>query len=130
MEVICLEVTREEVGKYLFEVKTSVKSGRYIVAARPKNKRLYIEYVLSEKLIQEILLNLEVEDFSDAVQNDYPRHPEEILYIFGKEVNLLPKAGGEVQKVALYIKFNKLENLYLIVISFHKQEYPLKYKFK
>ena len=32
--------------------------------------------------------------------------------------------------VALYIKFNKLTNLYVIVISFHKQDYPLNYKFK
>ena len=29
-----------------------------------------------------------------------------------------------------YIKFNKLESLYVIVISFHKQKYPLNYKFR
>ena len=129
-EVICLEVTREEVGKYLCDVKTSVKAGRYVIAPRPKNQSLYINYVFPERLTKEILLDLKVDDFSDAVQNDHPQHPEEILYIFGKEVDLLPKAGGEAEKVALYIKFNKLENLFLIVISFHKQDYPLKYKFK
>ena len=30
----------------------------------------------------------------------------------------------------MYIKFNKLANFYVIVISFHKQDYPLVYKFK
>ena len=34
------------------------------------------------------------------------------------------------EEVSLYIKFNKLANHFLIVISFHKQEYPLTYKFK
>ncbi len=129
-EVICLEITREEVGKYLCDVKTSVKADRYEIAPRPRNQSIYIDYVFSERLTKEILLDLEVDDFSDAVQNDHPQHPEEILFIFGKEVELLPKEGGEAEKVALYIKFNKLENLFLIVISFHKQEYPLKYKFK
>ncbi len=75
-------------------------------------------------------MDLEVEDFSDTVQNEHSQYPEEILYIFGKEVSLLPKQGGSEETVALYIKFNKLTNLYVIVISFHKQDYPLRYKFK
>ena len=44
--------------------------------------------------------------------------------------SLLPKYGGNEEMVALYIKFNKLANLYVIVVSFHKQEYPMKYQFK
>ena len=71
-----------------------------------------------------------VYDFSDAVKNDHPQHPEEILYIFGKDINLMPRYGDSEEKVSLYIKFNKLTNQYVIVISFHKQEYPLTYKFK
>lgn len=125
-----MEVTREEVEKYLFDVKTSIRRGRYIISPREKNKYLYIDYVFSEERAKNILLDLEVGDFSDAVYNDHPQHSEEILYIFGKDVKLLPKQGGEHEKVSLYIKFNKLDNLYLIVISFHKQDFPLKYKFK
>ena len=30
----------------------------------------------------------------------------------------------------LYIKFNKLENCFVIVISFHEQKYPLTYYFR
>ena len=125
-----MQVTREEVRDYLREVKKSVNAGRYQISPRTKNQSLYIDYVFSEERCKKILLDLEVEDFSDAVQNDHPQHSEEILYIFGKEVLLLPKQGGDEETVALYIKFNKLANLYVIVISFHKQEYPLTYKFK
>ena len=125
-----MEVTRDEVSTYLSEVKKSVRDGRYQISPRTKNQSLYIDYVFSEERCKEILLGLEVDDFSDAVQNDHPQHPEEILYIFGKEVSLLPKQGGSEETVALYIKFNKLTNIYVIVISFHKQDYPLTYKFK
>ena len=125
-----MKVTREEVSNYLSEVKKYVNAGQYQISNRTKNQSLYIEYVFSEERCKEIILDLEVDDFSDAVQNDHPQHPEEILYIFGKEVSLLPKQGGGEENVALYIKFNKLTNLYVIVISFHKQDHPLTYKFK
>lgn len=125
-----MEVTRDEVRDYLSEVRNSVNDGCYQISPRTKNQSLYIDYVFSEERCKEILLDLEVDDFSDAVQNDHPQHPEEILYIFGKEVSLLHKQGGNEETVALYIKFNKLTNLYVIVISFHKQDYPLTYKFK
>ncbi len=42
----------------------------------------------------------------------------------------LPRYGGNEETVSLYIKFNKLTNQYVIVISLHKQEFPLSYKFK
>ena len=125
-----MKVTREEISNYLSEVKKYVNAGQYQISNRTKNQSLYIEYVFSEERCKEIILDLEVDDFSDAVQNEHPQHPEEILYIFGKEVSLLPKQGGGEENVALYIKFNKLTNLYVIVISFHKQDYPLTYKFK
>ena len=32
--------------------------------------------------------------------------------------------------VSLYIKFNKISDQYLFVISFHEQEHPLSYYFK
>lgn len=125
-----MEVSRNEVERYLLDVKAAIHCGRYQVSQRRKNQELYIDYLFSDTLCKEILLSLEVNDFSNAVQNDHPQHPEEVLYIFGKEVSLLPKFGNEEENVSLYIKFNKLSNQYLIVISFHKQEFPLEYKFK
>lgn len=125
-----LEVSREDVSNYLNDIKISVSFGRCYISPRDKNQSLYIDYVFSEERCWEIILDLEVKDFSDAVPNDHPQHPEETLYIFGKDVDLLPKQGGGEEKVSLYIKFNKLPDHYVIIVSFHKQEYPLAYKFR
>ena len=125
-----MEVSRDEIKDYLNEVKKYVNDGKYQISQRTKNLSLYIDYVFSEERCKEVILDLDVDDFSDAVQNDHPQYPEEILYIFGKEVSLLPKQGGSAETVALYIKFNKLTNSYVIVVSFHKQDYPLTYRFK
>ena len=89
-----------------------------------------MDYVFTEEDAKKVILSLTAYDFSDAVQNDHPQHLQEILYIFGKDINLMPRYGDSEEKVSLYIKFNKLTNQYVIVISFHKQEYPLTYKFK
>ena len=32
--------------------------------------------------------------------------------------------------MSLYIKFNKLDHCYVIVVSLHEQNYPIKYYFK
>lgn len=53
-----------------------------------------------------------------------------MLYVFGKDVKLLERTGDEEKTVSLYIKFNKLENRYVVVISFHEQRFPLSYYFK
>ena len=45
-------------------------------------------------------------------------------------VVLLERTGTEEKTVSLYIKFNKLENSFVIVISFHEQKHPLTYYFK
>lgn len=124
-----MDIRKEEVEKYLTDVKKLVRVGRYRVSSRKKNRELFVEYVFTEDMRKEVLLSLTAEDFSDAVRKEHPEHPEEILYIFGKDISLVPRFGGKEETVSLYIKFNKLENLYIIVISFHKQEYPLKYKF-
>ena len=125
-----MNVTRNDVEKYLSEVRNAVNAGRYQIAARQKNQDLYIDYVFSEADVRNVILSLEVEDFSSAVQNEHSQYPEEILYIFGKDVKLISRYEGVEELVPLYIKFNKIENHYLIVISLHKQDYPLTYIFK
>jgi len=125
-----LNVTKSDVEQYLSDVFVAVNAGRYQISPRQKNQDIYMDYVFTEDDAKRVILSLTAYDFSDAVKNDHPQHPEEILYIFGKDVKLMPRYGDSEEKVSLYIKFNKLTNQYVIVISFHKQEYPLTYKFK
>ena len=68
--------------------------------------------------------------FSTAVPNDHKGMEHEILYIFGKDIDLLERFGDKERTVSLYIKFNKISDQYLFVISFHEQEHPLSYYFK
>ncbi|MDD6482472.1 MAG: hypothetical protein PUF65_09485 [Lachnospiraceae bacterium] len=125
-----MNITKSDVEQYLSDVFTAVNEGRYQISPRQKNQDIYIDYVFTEEDAKKVILSLTVYDFSEAVQNDHPQHPEEILYIFGKDIKLMPRYGDSEEIVSLYIKFNKLTNQYVIVISFHKQEYPLTYKFK
>ena len=125
-----LNVTISDVDKYLSDVFVAVNAGRYQIAPRTKNQDMYIDYIFTEEDAKKVILSLTAYDFSEAVQNDHPQHPEEILYIFGKDITLLPRYGGKEELVSLYIKFNKLTSQYVIVISLHKQQYPLSYKFK
>lgn len=75
------------------------------------------------------MLSLTVADFSGIVQNEHKGYEHERLYVFGKDVELLERMGGKSKTVSLYIKLNKLDNCYLIVISLHEQRHPMKYYF-
>ena len=125
-----MNVSKLNVEEYLSDVFAAVNAGRYQISPRQKNQDIYMDYVFTEEDAKKVILSLTVYDFSEAVQNEHPQHSDEILYIFGKDINLMPRDGDSEEKVSLYIKFNKLTNQYVIVISFHKQEYPLSYKFR
>lgn len=125
-----MHVDKSEIETYLSEVFKAVNEGRYQIAARPKNRQIYTDYIFTEEAAKEVILSLKKEDFSEKVQNEHPKYRSEILYIFGKDVWMIPRYGEEPEKVSLYIKFNQLANHYVVVISFHKQEYPLSYRFR
>lgn len=128
-----MNVTIEDVEMYLEDVKEAINAGRYRIAMnenRQDNRELFVDYVISEEQRKQILLSLEAADFSEIRHNTHKGYEHELLYVFGKDVKLLNRFGSEEEQVSLYIKFNKLESLYVIVISFHKQKYPLNYKFR
>ena len=128
-----MNVTIEDVEMYLEDVKEAINAGRYRIAMnenRQDNRDLFVDYVISEEQRKQILLSLEAADFSEIRHNTHKGYEQELLYVFGKDVKLLNRFGSEEEQVSLYIKFNKLESLYVIVISFHKQKYPLNYKFR
>jgi hypothetical protein len=128
-----LDVTIEDIEKYLEEVKKAVNAGRYRVEMnenRQDNQDLFFDYIVDEDKRRQILLSLTAIDFSEIRHNTHKGFEHELLYVFGKDVKLLRRFSSGEEQVSLYIKFNKLESRYVIVISFHKQNYSLKYKFK
>lgn len=128
-----MKISYKEIQKYITEVQTAVQAGRYRIERnrnRQANIDLYKDYIIDEARSKEILLDLSADDFCKTVQNEHKGFEHELLYIFGKNVSLLQRFGTKEEVVPLYIKFNKLENHFTIIISFHKQMYPLKYAFK
>lgn len=89
-----------------------------------------MDYVIDETMAKNILLGLTATDFSEVLQNEHKGYEYEQLYVFGKDVELLERMGNENKIVSLYIKFNKTDKCYVIVVSFHEQKYPIKYYFK
>ena len=128
-----MDIEKKDIELYLSEVKEAVASGRY---RRDRNSRrqdnisLFLDYIIDEAKAKEIILGLTAMDFSEILQNEHAGYEHERLYVFGKDVTLLERNGTEERTVSLYIKFNKLENCFVIVISFHEQKYPLTYYFK
>ncbi len=128
-----LTIKKKDIEQYLSEVKAAVENDRYRLdrnSRRRDNINLFLDYVIDEARAKEIILSLTAMDFSEILQNEHKGFEHERLYVFGKDVILLERNGTEEKTVSLYIKFNKLENCFVIVISFHEQKYPLTYYFK
>lgn len=128
-----MTIDKKHIEKYLAEMKAAVAADKYRIDRNDKrqdNNQLFIDYVIDEADAKEILLSLTVMDFSEIRPNEHKGYEHEQLYVFGKDVTLLERFGTAEKTVSLYIKFNKLENCFVIVISFHEQKYPLKYYFK
>ena len=128
-----VSIQKEDIEQYLFEVKEAVRNDRYRIDRNKKrmdNVQLFTDYVINEDKAKDIVLGLNVMDFSGILQNEHAGYEHEQLYVFGKEVRLLERYGTKIKNVCLYIKFNKLKNRFVIIISFHEQKYPLTYYFR
>ena len=128
-----MKIEVKEIERYLSDLKDAVKKNRYRIDRNFKRQdtiRLFLDYVIDEAKAKEIILSLTAMDFSEILQNEHKGFEHEQLYVFGKDVKLLQRFGVKDETVSLYIKFNKQENQFVVVISFHKQAYPLNYAFK
>lgn len=128
-----MNINQRDIEQYLSDVRDAVEKDHYRIernSKRQDNINLFLDYVIDEAKAKEIILSLKVTDFSEILQNEHKGFEHENLYVFGKDVTLLERNGTEEKTVSLYIKFNKLESCFLIVISFHEQKYPLKYYFR
>ena len=128
-----LGITLKDIVAYLIKVKNAIRKNRYRIemnSRRQDNRELFLTYVIDEEMAKDILMGLTATDFSERLQNEHEGYEDEMLYVFGKDVELLERMGNESKIVSLYIKFNKLDNCYVIVVSLHEQKYPIKYYFK
>lgn len=110
-----MSITKQNIEKYLSEVKDAVKKNKYRIDRNEKredNISLFLDYVIDEVRAKEILLSLSVTDFSEILQNEHGGYEYEQLYVFGKDVMLLERNGANKKSVSLYIKFNKLKSCF------------------
>ena len=118
-----------DIEEYLSIVRQAVREDRYEIERnenREENIKLSWQYMLPEEEIKKIIYSLTPLDFSEAVKNRKKRFANEILYVFGKNVNLIERDSGQEKEIELYIKFNKEIDNYVIVISFHEAKHPVK----
>ena len=128
-----LLIDESEINDYLGEAKKLILDGKFRIALnsnRLTNLSLFDEYLINEESVKSILLNLTVYDFCEKVQNKHANFNHEWLYVFGKEIDLIKRFEEKSEMVLLYIKFNKIEDKFLIVVSYHKQKTPLVYYFQ
>lgn len=128
-----MNVKLHDIDAYLCKVKDAIKKDNYQIAnnsRRKDNKKLFWDYTIDEKMAKEILLELTADDFSEILKNEHRGYENEFLYVFGKDVRLLERFGSDEKLVHLYIKFNRLDDGYVVVISLHEQKYPISYYFK
>ncbi|HIU64252.1 MAG TPA: hypothetical protein IAB06_04345 [Candidatus Avacidaminococcus intestinavium] len=128
-----MDITQNDIDIYLTEVKEALHNNKYRIernSLRQNNINLFLDYVIDETMAKDILLGLTASDFSEIRQNEHKGYEHELLYVFGKDVDLLERIGNDSKTVSLYIKFNKTDNRYVIVVSMHEQKYPIKYYFK
>jgi len=127
-----MSISRGEIESFLQDIKNAINAKYYrFDVRRQKNTELFMNYVIEEEEALIVCKGLSPDDFVDKVQNEHPGYEHENLFIFGKSINLLEKFGDEEKTVNLYIKFNLTKdskgNGYVIIISFHEQEYPVQY---
>ena len=118
-----------DIEEYLSIVRQAVREDRYEIERnenREENLKLSWQYMLPEEEIKKIIYSLTPLDFSEAVKNRKKRFANEMLYVFGKNVNLIERDNGQEKEIELYIKFNKEIDNYVMVISFHEAKHPVK----
>ena len=127
--------TIDEIKYYLDKFRKCVLEGRYSISQnenRQENIDFIEDYKIDTKKEHEILLGLQFDDFCYAASNTNEGYEHEVLYIFCKCQEL--DFWGTLENVDIYIKINMTQTWkgddYVIVISFHKRNKPIKYLFK
>lgn len=120
----------DDIGAIIRKIKSTIIHGElgrdYTIANRDKYKKLKQHYILPDKKVKEILRNLNHTDFIRKDRSNHVEHRQDTVYIFKKEVLLMPRLqeNAEYQNILIYIKLTwpiHSEDK-LFVISFHEDD--------
>lgn len=113
---------RPFVEAFLIALREAISKNGLQVIARASNNQALIDLGLTPKLREEIILNLQVDNYAKGPLPDDQGMPGDV-WIFGCEVN-----NREV-----YVKLKAVEvngEKYAKCLSFHPSQYPLQYPLK
>lgn len=129
------DLTPEEVKTYLSKFRKAIIDNKYTIEQnenRKENLDFIEDYKITTKKEKEILLDIQFDDFCYAVSNTNKGYEHEILYIFCKCQEL--DFWGTLESVDIYIKINMTKTWrgddYVIIVSLHKRNKPIKHLFK
>lgn len=109
------------IKSFLQELKAIIKSIDIIFSNRPKNSiQNLADLSISAKMREEIILNLEVEDYSEGPLEETQQGGTE-MWVFGKVI--------KGQQVYIKLTISKMTGG-AICISFHKADYPMEFPLK
>lgn len=115
-----MKATKEDVQRFLNQMKEKIKVfGIMYRDDRGKNAQALINLEITPKYRDTVIINLEVEDYSEGSVIDTLYRCGE-MWVFGKDVK-----GQEV-----YIKITLGKGSSALCISFHIAERPMNYPFK
>ena len=129
------DYTREQINEILNKIKDCIINNNYTISLnrnRQENIKFINEYNIRSVKQKNILLSIKVEDFCYTLQNIKIGYEHEVLYVFVPQVKLF-NADDIEEMVNVYIKFNLIDKSnenYAVVISFHRLNKPINYKFK
>lgn len=122
---VCIE--KAEQSELIERIRDTVRTGilgeDYTIIPRDKNRWLRRDYNITDIRIRQILLDLQMGDFVKAAKSDQPKFAQDIIYVFKKDVSLLPRWQEEADYIVvrLYIKITwPREDLKMLIISFHE----------
>lgn len=109
------------VKSFLQELKQIIKVWGIIFSNRPKNSiQNLADLSITAKMREEIILNLDVEDYSEGPFEESQQGGAE-MWIFGKSI--------KNQQVYIKLTISKITGG-AICISFHKAEFPIEFPLK
>jgi hypothetical protein len=114
-------VDKSTIKSFLQELKTIIKSIGIIFSNRPKNSiQNLADLSITAKMREEIILNLEVEDYSEGPLEETQQGGTE-MWVFGKVI--------KGQQVYIKLTISKMTGT-AVCISFHKAERPMEFPLK